>query len=218
MIDTAAVLMTALAPVSMATIYSLSDPIGKDKMDVSTICCGHEAQHCRNRASVFRARQALHVPSRCGTPPAQSRLPAGGRPWPNAPTATEQDFMAMTLGLVCSQQSKDVVEATSGCEPSSWTGHSWKRKTASGQGKRWIGIRQFARIGAPVLLQIGCAQSAGLPPYRTAGRSLHGRAQSPVIGSRVSGMRVRSDPHHHVHGAGRACGIPAGSGRIHCAG
>jgi hypothetical protein len=36
-------------------------------------------------------------------------LPAGGR-GPNAPIATEQNFVAMTLGLVCSQQSKDVVE------------------------------------------------------------------------------------------------------------
>jgi hypothetical protein len=36
-------------------------------------------------------------------------LPAGGR-GPNAPIATEQNFMAMTIGLVCSQQSKDVVE------------------------------------------------------------------------------------------------------------
>ena len=35
-------------------------------------------------------------------------LPLGGRGF-NAPPATEQDFIVMTLGLVCSQQSKDVV-------------------------------------------------------------------------------------------------------------
>jgi hypothetical protein len=36
-------------------------------------------------------------------------LPAGGR-GPNAPGATEQDFIVMMLGLVCSWQAKDVVE------------------------------------------------------------------------------------------------------------
>jgi hypothetical protein len=36
-------------------------------------------------------------------------LPAGGR-GPNAPAATEKNILVATLGLVCSQQSKDVVE------------------------------------------------------------------------------------------------------------
>jgi hypothetical protein len=36
-------------------------------------------------------------------------LPLGGRGF-NVPSATEQDFVVMTLGLVCSKQVKDVVE------------------------------------------------------------------------------------------------------------